>query len=245
MGFITDLASGLIGGVLQYNIDKRFANAQMAFNAAEAEKQRKWQEYMSNTAYQRQVADLKLAGLNPMLAVTKMGGATTPSGAVGSASLTKSMAVQTALQTARLKKELELIDAQTERTKEEARNKRIEGNIKEMLGKAGKDASGLYDVLQGTTQALLQNQTGIVEPVMGWYGKLKSGKTGQQVSQAVKESVKKAKDNYIQWYNEEADKGYIRKVLDKKPFTDNNQRYYKLPSGRWYDLKLRRIVPVR
>lgn len=49
------------------------------FNAAEAQKNREWQEYMSNTAHQREVADLIAAGLNPILSVNS--GAATTSGA--------------------------------------------------------------------------------------------------------------------------------------------------------------------
>lgn len=57
-----------------------YFNSANAFSASEAEKSREWQEYMSNTSYQRAVKDLQSAGLNPILAVTN-GGASTPSGA--------------------------------------------------------------------------------------------------------------------------------------------------------------------
>lgn len=54
---------------------------QQDLSSAAAQAQIEFQREMSNTAYQRQVSDLKAAGINPML-VSKLGGASTPAGAM-------------------------------------------------------------------------------------------------------------------------------------------------------------------
>ena len=60
------------------------------YNSAEAQKDRDWQEHMSNTSYQRMMADLEAAGINPMMAFANgsMAGASTPSGSAASSSAT-------------------------------------------------------------------------------------------------------------------------------------------------------------
>lgn len=61
---------------------KKATAKQQAFNAAEAQKNRDWQTTMSNTAHQREMADLEAAGLNPVLTANQ--GAATGAGATAS-----------------------------------------------------------------------------------------------------------------------------------------------------------------
>lgn len=69
---------------LQRNWQEAQNEKAMQFNAVEAAKNRDWQAFMSNTAHQREIKDLKAAGLNPVLSAMGGNGAAVTSGATAS-----------------------------------------------------------------------------------------------------------------------------------------------------------------
>lgn len=127
LGAAIPAVASLFGAKQQNKQQVALAREQMAF-----------QERMSGTAYQRAVHDMRLAGINPMLAYMQ-GGASSPGGAMPQVQDVISPAVNSAMSGLRLRAELksaklqqELLRAQAFKTEQEGYKARSEAAAMQM-----------------------------------------------------------------------------------------------------------------
>lgn len=185
--FISAVAS-LASRAMNQNESDRVRREQNIFNKYEAQRAREWNQQMDSTKYQRTVADMQAAGVNPALAM--QGGVTTQASSnatasaanVGPAQIDLSQVAQLAMQSQALKIQDKLANA-------EIRLKNADADLKEKDAKVRDDYNNLMMEGMKISNNLNESQIGQIRANIG--------KIGEEVELLKKQAATEEERKYL------------------------------------------------
>lgn len=137
----------------------RLAREQMAF-----------QERMSNTSYQRAVEDMRMAGINPMLAY-QQGGASSPGGASARVESALGPAVSSAMHAFRLRQELENMKRQNELLRAQTRKADNEATLTYSLQRKAATEANQLEFMSPYLKTMYENLSKVERSKIGELGR--------------------------------------------------------------------------
>lgn len=213
MGYLTGgwtgAAAGALGGYGQSQANKA--------NSAQTLAQMEFQERMSNTSHQREVADLKKAGLNPMLSVNA--GASSPGGAQAIMKNEAESSVNSALNAAQIAQ----IKANTRLTNAQA-------SVIKPVSKVGDVAGDAIDTALETTKGLYNSSASTLQRMLDEYYAKKSQVTRPK-AKAYPDSGPGSKPYALNPKPQHAAKYNGKQNFDYNPKNSNGKHYWTRRGG--------------